>query len=50
MGWGSSGPGIESRWKRDFLHPSRPASGPTLPPAQWVPAVLAGGIAGGAWR
>ena len=25
-------PGIESRWVRDFPHPSRPALGPTQPP------------------
>jgi hypothetical protein len=27
-GW----PGIESRWRRDFPHPSRPAAGPNQPP------------------
>ena len=30
------GPGIESRWGRDFQHPFRPALGPTQPPVQWV--------------
>jgi hypothetical protein len=25
------GPGIESRWRRDFLHPFRPALGPIQP-------------------
>ena len=28
-GYGLDGPGIESRWGRDFLHLSRPALGPT---------------------
>ena len=30
------GPGIESRWGRDFPHLSRPVLGPTQPPIQWV--------------
>jgi len=30
--YGLDGPGIESRWGRDFPHPSRPALGPPSPP------------------
>jgi hypothetical protein len=36
-GYGLNGPGIESRWGRDFSHMSRPALGLTQPPVQWVP-------------
>jgi hypothetical protein len=32
--YGLDGPGIESRWERDFLHPSRPDLGPTQPPVK----------------
>jgi hypothetical protein len=31
-GYGLDGPGIESRWGRDFPHLSRPVVGPTQPP------------------
>jgi len=43
--YGLDGPGIESRWRRNFPHPSRPAPRPIRPPIQWVP-----GKAAGAWR
>jgi hypothetical protein len=33
------GPGIESRWERDFPHLSRPGLRPTHPPVQWVPGL-----------
>ena len=40
--YGMDGPRIESRWGRDFSHPSRPALGPTQPSIQWVPRLSRG--------
>ena len=40
--YGLDGPGIGSRWGRDFPHLSRPSLRPTQPPVQWVP-VFPGG-------
>jgi hypothetical protein len=40
--YGLYGPGIESRWGRDFPHLSRPALRPTQRPAQWIPGLPRG--------
>jgi hypothetical protein len=40
--YGLDGPGVESRWGRDFPHPSIPALGPTQPPIQRVGVKRAG--------
>jgi len=41
-GYGLDGPGIQSRWRRDFPHLSRPAPGPTQAPVQWVRGLFRG--------
>jgi hypothetical protein len=42
--------GIESRWGRDFPHPSRPALRPTHLPKKWLPDLFLRGKVSGAWR
>jgi hypothetical protein len=39
IGYGLDGPGLESRWGRDFPHLFRPALGPNQSPVQWVPGL-----------
>jgi len=41
-GYGLDGPGIESRWGRDFPHVSRHTLGPIQPPVQGVPGLFRG--------
>ena len=46
--YGLDGPGIESRWGRDFSHHFRPALRLTQRPVQWVPGLSRGYGAAGA--
>ena len=41
-GYGLDGPGIESRWGKDFPHLSRLDLGSTQPPIQWLPGLSRG--------
>ena len=36
------GPRFQSRWRRDFPYPSRPAPGPAQPPTKWVSGLFLG--------
>ena len=46
--YGLNGPGIESRWGRDFPRPPRPALGHTQPPLWWESSLFLGDEAAGA--
>jgi hypothetical protein len=45
-----NGPGIESRWGRDFPHPSSEVLEIIHPPVWRFPGLFAGNKAGGSWR
>ena len=47
--YGLDGPVMESRWGRDFLHPSRPALGSTQSPIQWLPGLFPKSKAAETW-
>jgi len=43
--YGLEGPGIESQWKRYYLHSSKQALGPISPPIECVPGLFLWGKA-----
>jgi hypothetical protein len=48
--YGLDGPGIKSRWRRDFPQLSLPTLGPIQPPIKWAPGLFPGGKSAGMWR
>ena len=48
--YGLDGPGIESRWGRDFRHLSRQVLWPMQPPIEWILGLFPRGKAAGVWR
>ena len=48
--YGLEGPEIESRWGRDFPHPSRPTSNPTQPSVRLLSGPFTADKAVGAWH
>jgi hypothetical protein len=48
--YGQDSPRIESRWERDYPHPSNPNLVPTQPPIKWTLGLFREGKAAGAWR
>jgi hypothetical protein len=47
--YGLDDPGLESRWGRDFPHPSRMTLGSIQLPVQWESGLFPRGKAAGAW-
>jgi hypothetical protein len=46
--YGLEGSEIESRWERDFPHPSRPSSSHTQPSVRWLAGLITADKAAGA--